>query len=155
MTLTFMTSPRLLFTSESVTEGHPDKMCDQISDSVLDAVYEHDPMGRVACETAVKTGFVMLLGELRRWGLAGFESGHPLTAYVRLRQYFAVDPDGPDRDALVDRVGRARELLLILDNCEHLIRDSAGVAESLLRYCARLKILATSREALGAAGESG
>jgi S-adenosylmethionine synthetase len=59
-----MTSPSLLFTSESVTEGHPDKMCDQISDAVLDAVLEQDPMGRVACETAVKTGYVMVLGEI-------------------------------------------------------------------------------------------
>ncbi|MGL4650572.1 MAG: S-adenosylmethionine synthetase N-terminal domain-containing protein, partial [Caldilineaceae bacterium] len=50
---TFMTSPSLLFTSESVTEGHPDKMCDQISDAVLDAIMEQDPMARVACETAV------------------------------------------------------------------------------------------------------
>lgn len=61
---TFMTSPRLLFTSESVTEGHPDKMCDQISDAVLDALFAQDPMSRVACETAIKTGFVMLLGEI-------------------------------------------------------------------------------------------
>ncbi|HRW08520.1 MAG TPA: methionine adenosyltransferase [Caldilineaceae bacterium] len=61
---TFMTSPRLLFTSESVTEGHPDKMCDQISDAVLDALFAQDPMSRVACETAVKTGFVLLLGEV-------------------------------------------------------------------------------------------
>jgi S-adenosylmethionine synthetase len=59
-----MTSPSLLFTSESVTEGHPDKMCDQISDAVLDAVLEQDPMARVACETAVKTGYVMVLGEI-------------------------------------------------------------------------------------------
>ncbi|MCC9077406.1 methionine adenosyltransferase [Litorilinea aerophila] len=59
-----MTAPKLLFTSESVTEGHPDKMCDQISDAVLDAVYAQDPYGRVACETAIKTGFVMLLGEI-------------------------------------------------------------------------------------------
>lgn len=61
---TFTTSPRLLFTSESVTEGHPDKMCDQISDAVLDAVFAQDPTSRVACETAIKTGFVMLLGEI-------------------------------------------------------------------------------------------
>ena len=53
---TFMTSPSLLFTSESVTEGHPDKMCDQISDAVLDAIMAQDPTARVACETAVKTG---------------------------------------------------------------------------------------------------
>jgi S-adenosylmethionine synthetase len=56
--------PSLLFTSESVTEGHPDKMCDQISDAVLDACLAQDPRSRVACETATKTGFVMLLGEI-------------------------------------------------------------------------------------------
>ncbi|GBL19319.1 S-adenosylmethionine synthase [Anaerolineaceae bacterium] len=62
MSTTFMAAPSLLFTSESVTEGHPDKMCDQISDAVLDALVAQDPMARVACETAVKTGFVMLAG---------------------------------------------------------------------------------------------
>ena len=64
MSTTFMNSPRLLFTSESVTEGHPDKICDQLSDAVLDACLEQDPMSRVACETATKTGFVVLLGEI-------------------------------------------------------------------------------------------
>jgi S-adenosylmethionine synthetase len=53
-----------LFTSESVTEGHPDKMCDQISDSVLDAIFEQDPQARVACETAVATGMVLVMGEI-------------------------------------------------------------------------------------------
>ncbi|MDR3644503.1 MAG: methionine adenosyltransferase [Clostridia bacterium] len=52
------------FTSESVTEGHPDKICDQISDAVLDAIMAQDPMGRVACETAVTTGFVFIMGEI-------------------------------------------------------------------------------------------
>ena len=55
---------RTLFTSESVTEGHPDKVCDQISDAVLDAIMEQDPMGRVACETACNTGFVLVMGEI-------------------------------------------------------------------------------------------
>ncbi len=64
MTTTFMNSPKYLFTSESVTEGHPDKMCDQISDAVLDACLQDDPRSRVACEVATKTGFVMLLGEI-------------------------------------------------------------------------------------------
>lgn len=64
MTNTFMNSPKLFFTSESVTEGHPDKVCDQISDAVLDACLEQDPTSRVACETAAKTGFVLLLGEI-------------------------------------------------------------------------------------------
>src|SRR5215216_736830 len=53
-----------LFTSESVTEGHPDKICDQISDGVLDAVMADDPKGRVACETLVNTGFVVVAGEI-------------------------------------------------------------------------------------------
>ena len=53
-----------LFTSESVTEGHPDKMCDQISDAVLDAILEQDPYARVACETAVTTGMVLVMGEI-------------------------------------------------------------------------------------------
>lgn len=55
---------RKLFTSESVTEGHPDKICDQISDAVLDAILEKDPMGRVACETSVTTGLVLVMGEI-------------------------------------------------------------------------------------------
>ena len=53
-----------LFTSESVTEGHPDKMCDQISDAILDALLEQDPMSRVACETSTTTGMVMVMGEI-------------------------------------------------------------------------------------------
>ena len=53
-----------IFTSESVTEGHPDKVCDQISDAVLDAVLEQDPMGRVACECVTNTGFVLVTGEM-------------------------------------------------------------------------------------------
>ncbi|MDE0140993.1 MAG: methionine adenosyltransferase [Caldilineaceae bacterium] len=64
MSSTFMTAPSLLFTSESVTEGHPDKMCDQISDAVVDAIMCQDPQARIACEAAVKTGFVILLGEI-------------------------------------------------------------------------------------------
>ncbi len=64
MSTTFMRSPSLLFTSESVTEGHPDKMCDQISDAVVDAFLAQDPNARVACEAATKTGFVMLFGEI-------------------------------------------------------------------------------------------
>jgi S-adenosylmethionine synthetase len=56
--------PQYLFTSESVTEGHPDKMCDQISDAILDAIIAKDPNARVACETATTTGLVMVLGEI-------------------------------------------------------------------------------------------
>ena len=55
---------RRFFTSESVTEGHPDKICDQISDAILDAMLAQDPMSRVACETCCTTGFVMVMGEI-------------------------------------------------------------------------------------------
>ncbi len=64
MSTTFMTSPQYFFTSESVSEGHPDKMCDQISDAILDAILEQDPNARVACETAITTGLVMVMGEI-------------------------------------------------------------------------------------------
>ncbi|BBF44668.1 S-adenosylmethionine synthetase [Lachnospiraceae bacterium KM106-2] len=59
---------KYLFTSESVTEGHPDKICDQISDAVLDALLEQDPMSRVACETAITTGLVLVMGEVTTKG---------------------------------------------------------------------------------------
>ncbi len=64
MPTTFSHSPYLLITSESVTEGHPDKICDQISDAVLDAILKEDPYGRVACETAVTNGVIIVMGEI-------------------------------------------------------------------------------------------
>jgi len=64
MANSFMESPSYLFTSESVTEGHPDKLCDQISDAVLDAILTDDPEGRVACETCTTTGLVLVMGEI-------------------------------------------------------------------------------------------
>ena len=66
----FMTTPQTLFTSESVTEGHPDKLCDQISDGVLDALLAQDPMARVACETATTTGLILVAGEITTEGYA-------------------------------------------------------------------------------------
>ena len=59
-----MSAPKMLLTSESVTEGHPDKVCDQISDGVLDAIYTHDPYGRVACEAGASGGLVVVMGEI-------------------------------------------------------------------------------------------
>ncbi|MBI4761410.1 MAG: methionine adenosyltransferase [Chloroflexota bacterium] len=73
MSNTFMTAPKLMFTSESVSEGHPDKLCDQISDAVLDACLEQDPRSRVACETATKTGFVALLGEITTKAIINYD----------------------------------------------------------------------------------
>jgi S-adenosylmethionine synthetase len=64
MSTTFMTSPKLFFTSESVTEGHPDKICDQVSDAVLDAILAQDSQARVACECATTTGLIVVLGEI-------------------------------------------------------------------------------------------
>jgi S-adenosylmethionine synthetase len=64
VTLSIMRAPRTYFTSESVTEGHPDKLCDQVSDAVLDAVLAQDPDGRVACEAATTTGLMILIGEI-------------------------------------------------------------------------------------------
>ena len=64
MTNSFTSSPVYMFTSESVTEGHPDKLCDQISDAILDAILENDPNARVACETAVTNGLIIVMGEI-------------------------------------------------------------------------------------------
>ena len=63
-----------LFTSESVTEGHPDKVCDKISDSVLDALLEQDPTSRVACETCTNTGFILIMGEITSNANIDYES---------------------------------------------------------------------------------
>src|SRR5512141_3257481 len=67
-------APSYLFTSESVTEGHPDKMCDQISDAILDAIIREDPEARVACDTATTTGLVMVLGEISTSTYVDFQS---------------------------------------------------------------------------------
>jgi len=70
----FLDDPQYLFTSESVTEGHPDKMCDQISDAILDAILADDPDARVACETATTTGIVVVLGEITTSTYVDFQS---------------------------------------------------------------------------------
>jgi S-adenosylmethionine synthetase len=78
MPTTFMQSPRLFFTSESVTEGHPDKLCDQVSDAILDAFLAHDPRARVAVETATTTGLIVVIGEVT------YEKGYiPIEEIVR------------------------------------------------------------------------
>src|SRR5574341_963374 len=64
MTMTFMSSPSLLITSESVTEGHPDKLCDQVADAILDEIIAHDPEAHVACEVTATTGLLIVLGEI-------------------------------------------------------------------------------------------
>ena len=69
---------RRLFTSESVTEGHPDKICDQISDAILDAILTEDPNARVACETTVTTGLVLVAGEISTSTCLNFFDGSDL-----------------------------------------------------------------------------
>ena len=71
---TILDAAEYLFTSESVTEGHPDKMCDQISDAILDAIIREDPNARVACETATTTGLVIVMGEISTTTYADFQS---------------------------------------------------------------------------------
>ena len=72
---------KVLFTSESVTEGHPDKICDQISDAILDALMEQDPMSRVACETCTTTGIVMVMGENNNQRLCRYPEDRSETPY--------------------------------------------------------------------------
>ncbi|MPZ24396.1 MAG: methionine adenosyltransferase [Dehalococcoidia bacterium] len=74
MSTTFAISPRHLHTSESVTEGHPDKLCDQIADAILDAIIEQDPMARVACEAAATTGLLFVFGEITTHAYVDFQA---------------------------------------------------------------------------------
>ena len=113
---------RLLFTSESVTEGHPDKMCDQISDAILDALLEQDPMSRVACETATTTGLVMVMGEITTKGYVDIQKVVRNTVreigYDRAKYGFdcdtcgvivALDEQSPDIATGVDKALEAKE----------------------------------------------
>jgi S-adenosylmethionine synthetase len=120
---TFQNSPSYLYTSESVTEGHPDKLCDQVSDSILDAIFAQDPQARVACETATGTNFVAVIGEItttatvdyetivrdtiRRIGYNNAETGiDPETCEVVLRVHEqSPDIDGGVSNALEHRDG--------------------------------------------------
>ena len=113
---------RLLFTSESVTEGHPAKMCDQISDAILDALLEQDPMSRVACETATTTGLVMVMGEITTKGYVDIQKVVRNTVreigYDRAKYGFdcdtcgvivALDEQSPDIAMGVDKALEAKE----------------------------------------------
>jgi S-adenosylmethionine synthetase len=73
MAFSFIDSKSYLYTSESVTEGHPDKLCDQVSDSILDAIYKEDPLARVACETATTTNLVVIIGEITTTAKVDYE----------------------------------------------------------------------------------
>lgn len=117
-----MTKQRKLFTSESVTEGHPDKICDQISDSILDAIFAKDPNARVACETSVTTGLVLVAGEISTKTYVDIpkivRSTIKEIGYVRAKYGFdfntcavltAIDEQSPDIAMGVDCALEARE----------------------------------------------
>jgi S-adenosylmethionine synthetase len=127
MPTSFMQSPQLFFTSESVTEGHPDKLCDQISDAILDAFLAQDPRSRVACETAATTGLVVVMGEvtteayveiqevvrrtIRKIGYTGIGSGFDADTCGVIVSLHGQSPDiamGVDR-ALETRKGQMTE----------------------------------------------
>ena len=121
MAVTFMQSPSYLFTSESVTEGHPDKLCDQISDAVLDAILVQDPQGRVACETCITNGLVIVMGEIKTAcyidiptivreviGKAGYTSAEYGIDAKSCGVIVSVQEQSPDIDSSVSRSLEAR-----------------------------------------------
>jgi S-adenosylmethionine synthetase len=126
MSTTFMSSPRLHFTSESVTEGHPDKICDQISDAVLDACIEQDPRSRVACETATKTGFVMLLGEITTKAHLNFDE---LARKVITGIGFDDSAKGFDGNTCAVQVAIGRQSPNIAQGVDHSLETRNGVTD--------------------------
>jgi S-adenosylmethionine synthetase len=121
MTLSFMRADKVLFSSESVTEGHPDKLCDQVSDAVLDALLAKDPMSRVACETATTTGTVLVAGEITTTAYAdvigivrevvkdiGYTNAHYGFDFETCGVLTAIKPQSPDIAQGVDHAGDDR-----------------------------------------------
>jgi S-adenosylmethionine synthetase len=123
MTTTFMSEPSLMFTSESVTEGHPDKLCDQVSDAVLDACLEQDPFSRVACETATKTGFVLLLGEITTHAFVNFDD---LVRKVVREIGYDSSEKGFDANTCAVQVAIASQSADIALGVDHAMEEKAG-----------------------------
>src|SRR5512134_1891992 len=123
MSNTFMTASKLMFTSESVTEGHPDKLCDQISDAVLDACLEQDPRSRVACETATKTGFVALLGEITTQAFVNFDE---LVRKVVLEIGYDSSDKGFDGNTCAVLTAIASQSPDIALGVDHAMEDKSG-----------------------------
>ena len=131
---------RRLFTSESVTEGHPDKICDQISDAVLDALMEQDPMSRVACETSITTGLVLVMGEITTNAYVDIQKIVRETireiGYDRAKYGFdcdtcgvitAIDEQSSDIAMGVDKALEAKEHLLSEDDIEEIGAGDQGM----------------------------
>ena len=131
---------KLLFTSESVTEGHPDKICEQISDSVLDALMEQDPMSRVACETSITTGLVLVMGEITTKAYVDIQKIVRETireiGYDRAKYGFdcdtcgvitAIDEQSADIAMGVDKALEAKEHLMSDDDIEAIGAGDQGM----------------------------
>ena len=131
---------RHLFTSESVTEGHPDKMCDQISDAILDALMEQDPMSRVACETSITTGLVLVMGEITTKAYVDIQKIVRETireiGYDRAKYGFdcdtcgvitAIDEQSADIAMGVDKALEAKEHLMSDDDIEAIGAGDQGM----------------------------
>ena len=131
---------RRLFTSESVTEGHPDKICDQISDAVLDALMEQDPMSRVACETSITTGLVLVMGEITTNAYVDIQKIVRETireiGYDRAKYGFdcdtcgvitAIDEQSSDIAMGVDKALEAKEHLMSEDDIEAIGAGDKGM----------------------------
>ena len=131
---------RRLFTSESVTEGHPDKICDQISDAVLDALMEQDPMSRVACETSITTGLVLVMGEITTNAYVDIqkivretirESGYDRAKYGfdcdTCGVITAIDEQSSDIAMGVDKALEAKEHLMSEDDIEAIGAGDQGM----------------------------
>ena len=129
-----------LFTSESVTEGHPDKICDQISDAVLDALMEQDPMSRVACETSITTGLVLVMGEITTKAYVDIQKIVRETireiGYDRAKYGFdcdtcgvitAIDEQSADIAMGVDKALEAKEHLMSDDDIEAIGAGDQGM----------------------------
>lgn len=123
MNTTFMNSAHYLFTSESVTEGHPDKLCDQVSDAVLDACLEQDPYSRVACECATKTGFIILLGEITTHASINFDD---LVRKVILDIGYDSSAKGFDGNSCGVQVAIARQSPDIAMGVDHALETRDG-----------------------------
>lgn len=121
---------KYLFTSESVTEGHPDKICDQISDAILDAIIEQDPACRVACETTVTTGIVSIIGEIS----ASCHVDIPTVARGVIRDIGYVDAEyGIDADncAIVTSIDKQSEDIAMGVDCSLEIKDGSAIENDL------------------------
>ena len=134
------TMEKLLFTSESVTEGHPDKICDQISDAILDALLEQDPMSRVACETATTTGLVLVMGEITTKGYVdiqkivrdtvreiGYDRGKYGFDADNCAVITAIDEQSADIAMGVNKALEAKEHLMSEDEIEAIGAGDQGV----------------------------